>query len=281
VSQSLVDINVDPALQAKLAVCADVLTRYSGVAVAASGGVDSTLVLALAVRTLGAENVLAVTARGPLYPPEEPLDAAEIAEQLGVRHLFVEADPLGVPGVGDNPPDRCYHCKTLVFGGIKEVAATHGLEAVVSGDNAEDPSDYRPGLQAVRELGVVAPLLEAGMAKVDIRAVSAALGLPTAQKPSAACLASRVPYGQTLTAERLGRIAQAERVLREMGFGQCRLRDHEPLARIEVTADDLPRAFELRTELVAALKPLGYTYVTLDLQGFRTGAMNETLGSDS
>jgi len=277
VNQTLTDIDVDATVRDKLAICADVLNRYSGVAVAASGGVDSTLVLALAARTLGVDKVLAVTARGPLYPPEEPQEAAEIAHQLGVEHLFVEADPLGVEGVGNNPPDRCYHCKKLVFGGIGELAALRGLAAVVSGDNAEDPSDYRPGLKAVKELGVVAPLLEAGMTKAEIRQASAALGLPTADKPSAACLASRIPYGQQLTAERLGRIAEGERLLREMGFRQCRLRDHDTVARIEVPPEDLARAFEMRRELLEAIKPLGYVYVTLDLQGFRTGAMNETL----
>ena len=276
-TNALADLELTAELQAKLDVCLDVLHKAGRVAVAASGGVDSTLVLALAVRALGVENVLAVTARGPLYPPDEPNEAADLAGELGVEHLFVEADPLGVDGVGDNPPDRCYHCKTLVFGGIKDVAASRGLNAVVSGDNAEDPSDYRPGLQAVRELGVVAPLLQAGLVKTEIRTISAALGLPTADKPSAACLASRIPYGQRLTAERLERVAKAESVLRELGFRQCRLRDHEPLARIEVPAGELSRAFEFREKLVAALKPLGYTYVTLDLEGFRTGAMNETL----
>jgi len=276
-TNALADLDLTGDLQTKLDACLDVLHKAGRVAVAASGGVDSTLILALAVRALGTENVLAVTARGPLYPPDEPNEAADLAGELGVEHVFVEADPLGVEGVGDNPPDRCYHCKTLVFGAIKEVAASRGLNAVVSGDNAEDPDDYRPGLQAVRELGVVAPLLQAGMAKAEIRAVSAALGLPTADKPSAACLASRIPYGQHLTAERLERIAKAEAIVRGLGFRQCRVRDHEPLARIEVPPAELPRAFELREKLTAALKPLGYTYVTLDLEGFRTGAMNETL----
>ena len=274
----LTDPTLTDACRTKLTACADQLRGLRRVVIAASGGVDSTFLLAFAVETLGTENVLAVTARGPLYPPDEPSEAAEVAGRLGVEHIIADADALAEPKVAANPPDRCYHCKKMVFGLVQALAAERGISAVASGDQADDPGDYRPGLRAIQELGIRTPLLGAGLTKADIRAASAVMGLPTADKPSAACLASRVPYNHPLTAEALQRIAKAERILREMGFRQCRLRDHDPLARIEVPAEDLPRAFEMRDRLISALKDLGYAYVTLDLQGFRSGAMNETLG---
>jgi len=277
VSKLMTDESLTDACRAKLAACADQLRGLGRVVIAASGGVDSTFLLALAAETLGPENVLAVTARGPLYPPDEPDEAGAVARELGVEHVIADANALAIPAVAANPPDRCYHCKTMVFGLVKELAAERGIAAVASGDQADDPGDYRPGLQAIKELEIVTPLLDAGLTKTDIRAASAVMGLPTADKPSAACLASRVPYDHPLTAEGLQRIAAAEKVLHELGFRQCRLRDHEPLARIEVTPEDLPRAFELRDRLVEAMKGLGYTYVTLDLQGFRSGALNEVL----
>ena len=276
-SKLMTNGSLTDACRAKLAACAEQLRGLGRVVIAASGGVDSTFLLALAAETLGAENVLAVTARGPLYPPDEPDEAGAIARELGVEHVIADADALAVPAVAANPPDRCYHCKTMVFGLVKELAAERGISAVASGDQADDPGDYRPGLQAINELGIITPLLDAGLTKADIRAASALMGLATADKPSAACLASRVPYNHPLTPEGLQRIARAEKVLHELGFRQCRLRDHDPLARIEVPPEDLPRAFELRDRLVAALKDLGYTYVTLDLQGFRSGALNEVL----
>jgi uncharacterized protein len=277
VSKLMTDSSLTDPCRAKLAACADQLRGLGRVVIAASGGVDSTFLLALAAETLGAENVLAVTARGPLYPPDEPDEAGAVARELGVEHVIADANALAVPAVAANPPDRCYHCKTMVFGLVKDLAAERGIAAVASGDQADDPGDYRPGLKAIQELAIVTPLLDAGLTKADIRAASAVMGLATADKPSAACLASRVPYNQPLTAEGLQRIARAEKVLHELGFRQCRVRDHDPLARIEVTPDELPRAFELRERLVAALKDLGYAYVTLDLQGFRSGALNEVL----
>ncbi|MHC4984623.1 MAG: ATP-dependent sacrificial sulfur transferase LarE [Planctomycetota bacterium] len=276
-SKLMTDSSLTDPCRAKLAACADQLRGLGRVVIAASGGVDSTFLLALAAETLGAENVLAVTARGPLYPPDEPDEAGAVARELGVEHVIADANALAVPAVAANPPDRCYHCKTMVFGLVKDLAAERGIAAVASGDQADDPGDYRPGLKAIQELAIVTPLLDAGLTKADIRAASAVMGLATADKPSAACLASRVPYNQPLTAEGLQRIARAEKVLHELGFRQCRVRDHDPLARIEVTPDELPRAFELRERLVAALKDLGYAYVTLDLQGFRSGALNEVL----
>jgi len=273
---TLTDLGLAAGLRHKVEACVDALRQAGRVAVAASGGVDSTLVLALAAKTLAAGDVLAVTARGPLYPPDEPLEAQQLARQLGVEHVFVEGDPLAEPGVAENPPDRCYHCKRLILGMITRVAAERGM-VVATGDNADDPDDYRPGLKAVRELGVLTPLLSAGLTKPDIRAISAALGLPTADRPSAACLASRIPYGQRLTPERLTRIAEAERVLHGLGFGQCRVRDHEPIARIEVLPADVERVVAQRETIVAALKDLGYGYVAVDLQGFRSGSLNEAL----
>ena len=268
---------LEPACQAKLAVCTARLQELGTVVIAASGGVDSTFLMALAARALGPEKVIAVTARGPLYPPDEPQEAGAVAHDLGIEHVIADVNALAEPKVASNPPDRCYHCKTLVFSEVRKFAAERGFAAVASGDQADDPGDYRPGLKAIHELEIATPLLDAGLTKAEIRAASAVMGLPTADKPSAACLASRVPYNQALTPEGLTRIADAERILHEMGFRQCRLRDHFPIARIEVTPEDLARAFELRGELVASLKPLGYSYVTLDLEGFRSGALNEVL----
>ncbi|MHC4561273.1 MAG: ATP-dependent sacrificial sulfur transferase LarE [Planctomycetota bacterium] len=269
--------NMAADLQAKVGVCAARLAELGSVAVAASGGVDSSFLLALAARTLGTEKVLAVTARGAFYPPDEVTDAAEVAAGAGVQHVIVESDVLADPTVAANPPDRCYHCKKLIFAAVKRLAAQRGLAGVASGDNADDPSDHRPGLRAIRELDIATPLLDAGLTKADIRAASAAMGLLTADKPSGACLASRVPYGRPLTPEGLDRIDAGEKALREMGFRQCRLRDHDPVARIEVVPEQLNQALGMRESILAALKPLGYTYVTIDLEGFRSGAMNETL----
>jgi uncharacterized protein len=272
------DLSAD--LQAKVDACATRLRELGSVAVAASGGVDSSFLLALAARALGAEKVLAVTARGALYPAHEVADAADVAAGAGVEHVIVDSDVLTDANVAANPPDRCYYCKKLIFAAVQQLAAQRGLAAVASGDNADDPSDHRPGLRAIRELGIATPLLDARLTKADIRAASAAMGLPTADKPSGACLASRVPYGRTLTAEGLDRIDAAETALREMGFRQVRLRDHDPVARIEVVAEQLDQALAMRESILAALKPLGYTYVTLDLAGFRSGAMNETLSTN-
>ena len=206
-------------------------------------------------------------------------DAAAFCRQEGVRHAFVDFDALAVPAVAANPPDRCYHCKKEIFGQIIEFARVNGCAVVAEGSNTDDDGDYRPGQRAIQELGIRSPLREAGLSKDDIRALSREMGLPTWNKPSFACLASRIPYGEPLTAEALGRVERAERWLRDAGPGlaQLRVRSHGNLARIEVPPPDIQLLAARADEIAAAFKGFGFAYVTLDLQGYRTGSLNETL----
>lgn len=264
-------------LRRKLDRCADILRRLDRVLVAFSGGVDSTFLLALAVQTLGRQRVLAVTGVSPSVPQRELREARELARQLDAQWLEMPTGELDDPNYSANPADRCYYCKIDLFTRLAELARQRGLTAVVSGANADDKADFRPGLRAGAELGVVNPLMEAGLTKADVRAASRALGLPTWNKPAYACLASRIPYGQPITAERLGRIERAETVLHELGLTGCRVRDHCPVARLEVPEEAIERAVALRRQIVGPLKALGFAYVTIDLEGFRSGSMNETL----
>ena len=269
--------SLDATLQDKLRAAQETLRGLGRVVVAFSGGADSTLLLALAVRVLGADNVLAVTAVGALLPKRELDEAQAVARLIGApRELIVTAE-MADPRFAANPPDRCYFCKSELFGRLKELAARRGYDALLIGSNADDTGDFRPGMRAAKELGAREPLLEAGLTKANVRAASKALGLPTWDKPAMACLASRVPYGQAITPEKLGRIERGEDLLRDMGFRQCRLRDHGAVARIEVPEAQIADVVARRGELTAAMKKLGYTYVTVDLQGFRSGSMNETL----
>jgi uncharacterized protein len=205
--------------------------------------------------------------------------ATRIASFLGARHRLIETSELAVPGFADNPPDRCYHCKQELFRKLMQVAAAEGLSHVVDGANYDDLSDHRPGRGAAQELGVRSPLQEARLGKSEIRTLSRELGLPTWDKPSFACLASRFPYGTRITREDLGRIDQAESFLRRLGIGQLRVRHHGPIARIEVESGDIPLLIAEGTRecIVAHFRELGYTYVAVDLVGYRTGSMNETL----
>jgi uncharacterized protein len=268
---------LNPALRSKIDACKAILRRLGKVTVAFSGGVDSTLLLALAVQELGRDNVLAVMATSPIHPARECQAAEGIAGTLGVELVKIATDEMSDPKFLANPPRRCYICKAHVMGPMKELAAARGLPAVVAGANADDLGDFRPGLEAAKELGVGSPLLEAGLNKQDIRDASAAMGLPTWNKPSMACLATRVPYGRRITPERLRRIEQAECILHDLGFGNCRLRDHDSIARIELPPADLPRAIKLRQKITEPIKALGFAYVALDLQGLRSGSLNEVL----
>jgi len=249
------------------------------VLVAYSGGVDSTFLLKVALDMLG-ERVLAVTAKSPIHPASELAAAEEIARRLGARHLFVQSHVLADPEFARNLPERCYLCKRGLLSKLKELADEHGLKQVVEGSNYDDLSEHRPGLRAVRELGVRGPLAEARLTKKEIRALSRQMGLPTWNKPAQACLATRFPYGEQLTLEKLRRVEVAEEFLRSLGLGQLRVRDHGALARIEVSQEEMPRLLrEMTPKIVDKFKALGYTYVTLDLEGYRTGSMNELLTS--
>lgn len=245
--------------------------------VAFSGGVDSTLLLSAAKEVLGRDGVLAVTVSSELHPPEEIEDAARLARLLGVEHTIIELELLRNPRVAGNPPDRCYYCKKEIYARLWEEARAAGFKQVVDGANADDATDYRPGLQAAREVGVNSPFIEVGLGKEEIRDISARLGLPTAQKPSFPCLATRFPYGSPLSREGLARVGRAEGFLRRLGVPDLRVRDHGKLARIEVPREYLELILHRSGEIVAELKNLGYIYVSLDLEGLRSGSMNEAL----
>ena len=252
------------------------ISEYQSVVVAFSGGVDSSLLLKVAVDTLG-NKVLAVTLRSVINPPGEMDEALHLVGTIGVKHVIIDINPLQDEEFVANSPLRCYYCKQKIMGLVLALAKGQGYQHVLDGVNADDTGDYRPGMRAARELGVKNPLLEAGLNKAEIRELSRRMDLPTAEKPSAACLASRFPYGTRITAEALQRVAAAEVFLRSKGYTQVRVRNHGNLARLEVPGKEIPGLLLDAAGIAAKLKELGFIYVTVDLQGYRTGSMNETL----
>jgi uncharacterized protein len=256
-----------------------ILEEMESVAVAYSGGVDSALLLKLAHDCLG-ERVVALTAVSPSLPASELEEAQVIAGQIGARHVLIESHETEDERYLANAPDRCYFCKSDVYSRLIDYAQREGYGSIVDGTNADDVGDHRPGRQAARERGVRSPLQEAGLTKAEIRNLAHALGLPNWDKPSAACLSSRIPYGTPITLETLSQVERAELALRQMGFVQLRVRHHDQIARIEVEPDDFEDVLAYREQILGQLKSLGYIYVTLDLSGFRSGSMNEVLVSD-
>jgi len=246
------------------------------VLVAFSGGVDSSLVAYVAAETLGAD-ALAVTSGSPSLKRSDLKLAGELARKWGMRHRVIVTDELGKAEYRANPVDRCFHCKTSLYEALAQIAEAEGFRHIVNGTNTDDLGDHRPGLVAAADYAVVSPLVEAGFAKADVRALAARLGLENAKKPQAACLSSRFPYGSHITEARLAQVEAAEEALADLGFSQFRVRHHEDVARLELLAAELPRAIQLRADIERRVRAAGYRFVAVDLGGFRSGSLNEGL----
>lgn len=270
--------NVDKELLEKYDALKKYIKSFGSVAVAFSSGVDSTFLLYASKEALG-DQAIAVTASSCSFPKRELDEAKAYCKSMGIRHLIVRSEELEIEGFSQNPANRCYLCKKELFEKIREIAGSEGIAEIAEGSNLDDNGDYRPGLIAVAELGIKSPLREVGFTKKEIRTLSRYLGLPTWEKQSFACLASRFPYGETISEEKLRMVDQAEQFLLDMGFHQLRVRIHGDIARIELMPEEFPRFLseEVRSQVNEHFKKIGFHYVTLDIQGYRTGSMNEVL----
>lgn len=266
-------------LQDKFLALQQQLVPLESVAVAFSGGVDSTLLLRVALDLLGSDRVLAVTAVSPFFPAREQNESKTLAAQTGVRQELITIDLIQIPEVARNDARRCYHCKKILMRACLVRARELGFSTIVDGSNLDDLNDYRPGSDAIRELGISSPLLAAGLTKQDVRKLSHQLDLPTADKPAFACLASRIPYGTPITTQALSQVEACETFLHQRGFENYRVRHHGNIARIEVPSADLSKLIQepLRSDLVAHCKKAGFPFITLDMEGYRTGSLNEEL----
>jgi uncharacterized protein len=268
---------VDP--QARYELLLELLAEHDSMLVAYSGGIDSTLLTFAAHAVLGSR-CSAVLATSDTYPSSEVLAARSLAHRLGFTLMEVETYELADPRFAENTPDRCYYCKSELFSLLVRVADVNGFSVVADGSNVDDLADFRPGSKAKVEYGVISPLQEVGMTKSDIRAISSELGLPNWDKPAMACLASRFPYGVQISEGALARVAQAEAELGAMGFAQFRVRAHGDVARLEISTDEMQRAWSMREDISAAVRRAGFTWVAQDLEGYRSGSLNEVLSDD-
>jgi len=266
------------ALDEKLMNLKEILGSMDSVVVGFSGGVDSTFLLKIAKDVLK-DKVIAVTASSSTFPKREMNEAISFAKQNNIKHMIVKSEELDIEGFSKNPKDRCFYCKKELFSKFIDIAKENGYKYVLDGSNTDDTKDYRPGMRASKELGIRSPLLEANMSKEDIRMLSKKMNLPTWDKPSFACLSSRVPYGEEITKQKLNMIEDSEEFLLKLGFKQVRVRHHGDIARIEVAPKEREKLFniEVMDKISDRLKEIGFKYVTLDLDGYRTGSMNEVL----